>query len=126
MQMTSPTGLTIDSPSEGREYVGEARSTLPRCAEWGAFHTAGLSLTLNLTTNSTIPISQPLSCVSLSCANLSLSLTLQISQWSSSIETASSDYRFSGVSNLRNEIACVACVELRCRLANAGRQNSLY
>ena len=59
--------------------------------------TAGLSLTLNLTTNSTIPVSQPLSCVSLSCANLSLSLTLQISQWSSSIETTSSDYRFSGV-----------------------------
>ena len=53
--------------------------------------TAGLSLTLNLTTNSTIPVSQPLSCVSLSCANLSLSLTLQISQWSSSIETTSSD-----------------------------------
>ena len=59
--------------------------------------TAGLSLTLDLTTNSTIPVSQPLSCVSLSCANLSLSLTLQISQWSSSIETTSSDYRFSGV-----------------------------
>ena len=59
--------------------------------------TAGLSLTLNLTSNSTIPVSQPLSCVSLSCANLSLSLTLQISQWSSSIETTSSDYRFSGV-----------------------------
>ena len=59
--------------------------------------TAGLSLTLNLTTNSTLPVSQPLSCVSLSCANLSLSLTLQISQWSSSIETTSSDYRFSGV-----------------------------
>ena len=59
--------------------------------------TAGLSLTLNLTTNSTIPVSQPLSCVSLSSANLSLSLTLQISQWSSSIETTSSDYRFSGV-----------------------------
>ena len=58
--------------------------------------TAGLSLTLNLTTNSTIPVSQPLSCVSLSCANRSLSLTLQISQWSSSIETTSSDYRFSG------------------------------
>ena len=53
--------------------------------------TAGLSLTLNLTTNSTIPVSQPLSCVSLSCANLSLSLTPQISQWSSSIETTSSD-----------------------------------
>ena len=53
--------------------------------------TAGLSLTLNLTTNSTIPVSQPLSCVSLSCANLSLSLTSQISQWSSSIETTSSD-----------------------------------
>ena len=32
-----------------------------------------------------------LSCVSLSCANLSLSLTSQISQWSSSIETTSSD-----------------------------------
>ena len=48
--------------------------------------TAGLSLTLNLTTNSTIPVSQPLS-----CANLSLSLTPQISQWSSSIETMSSD-----------------------------------
>ena len=59
--------------------------------------TAGLSLTLNLTTNSTIPVSQPLSCVSLSCANLSLSLTLQISQWSSSIETTSPDCRFSGV-----------------------------
>ena len=53
--------------------------------------TAGLSLTLNLTTNSTIPVSQPLSCVSLSCANLSSSLTSQISQWSSSIETTSSD-----------------------------------
>ena len=53
--------------------------------------TAGLSLTLNLTTNSTIPVSQPLSCVSLSCANLSLSLTSQISQWSSSIETTLSD-----------------------------------
>ena len=53
--------------------------------------TAGLSLTLNLTTNSTIPVSQLLSCVSLSCANLSLSLTSQISQWSSSIETTSSD-----------------------------------
>ena len=53
--------------------------------------TAGLSLTLNLTTNSTIPVSQPLSCVSLSCANLSLSLMPQISQWSSSIETKSSD-----------------------------------
>ena len=59
--------------------------------------TAGLSLTLNLTTNSTIPVSQPLSYGSLSCANLSLSLTSQISQWSSSIETTSSDYRFSGV-----------------------------
>ena len=44
--------------------------------------TAGLSLTLNLTTNSTISVSQPLYCLSLSCANLSLSLTLQISQWS--------------------------------------------
>ena len=54
--------------------------------------TAGLSLTLNLTTNSTIPVSQPLSCVSLSCANLSLSLTLQIYQWSSSIETTSPDH----------------------------------
>ena len=54
--------------------------------------TAGLSLTLNLTTNSTIPVSQPLSCVSLSRANLSLSLTSQISQWSSSIETTSSDH----------------------------------
>ena len=53
--------------------------------------TAGLSLTLNLTTNSTIPVSQPLSCVSLSCPNLSLSLTSQFSQWSSSIETTSSD-----------------------------------
>ena len=53
--------------------------------------TEGLSLTLNLTTNSTIPISQPLSCVSLACANLSLSLTSQFSQWSSSIETTSSD-----------------------------------
>ena len=53
--------------------------------------TAGLSLTLNLTTNSTIPVSQPLSCVSLSCANLSLSLTSQFSQWTSSIETTSSD-----------------------------------
>ena len=53
--------------------------------------TAGLLLTLNLKTNSTIPVSQPLSCVSLSCANLSLSLTSQISQWSSSIETMSSD-----------------------------------
>ena len=52
--------------------------------------TAGLSLTLNLTPNSMIPVSQPLSCVSLSCANLSLSLTSQISQWSS-IETTSSD-----------------------------------
>ena len=52
--------------------------------------TAGLSLTLNLTTNCRIPISQPLSCVSLSCANLSLSLTSQISQWSSLIETTSS------------------------------------
>ena len=54
--------------------------------------TAGLSLTLNLTTNSTIPVSQPLSWVSLSCANLSLSLTSQFSQWSSSIETTSSDH----------------------------------
>ena len=54
--------------------------------------TAGLSLTLNLTTNSTIPVSQPLSCVSLSCANLSLSLMSQFSQWSSSIETTSSDH----------------------------------
>ena len=53
--------------------------------------TAGLSLTLNSTTNSTIPVSQPLSYVSLSSANLSLSLTSQISQWSSSIETTSSD-----------------------------------
>ena len=53
--------------------------------------TAGLSLTLNLTTNSTIPVSQPLSCVSLSCANLSLSPMSQFSQWSSSIETTSSD-----------------------------------
>ena len=54
--------------------------------------TAGLSLTLNLTTNSRIPVSQPLSCVSLLCANLSLSLTSQFSQWSSSIETTSLDH----------------------------------
>ena len=52
---------------------------------------AGLSLTLDLTTNSTVPVSQPLSCISFSCANLSLSLTSQIFQWSSSIETTSSD-----------------------------------
>ena len=48
--------------------------------------TAGLSLTLNLTTNFTIPIAQPLS-----CTNLSLSLTSQISQWTSSIEITSLD-----------------------------------
>ena len=72
------------------DKIGEYTSGVRFTTRYRAL-TAGLSLTLNLTTNSTIPVSQPLSCLSLSCANLSLSLMSQISQWSSSIETTSSD-----------------------------------
>ena len=79
----TPPGDKIGEYTSGVRFTTRCRALSP---------TARLrTVTLNLTTNSTIPVSQPLSCLSLSCANLSLSLMSQISQWSSSIETTSSD-----------------------------------
>ena len=74
-------GLINEGQSHARPWQYTVRGVTTHCH----------ALTLNLTTNSTIPVSQPLLCVSLSCANLSLSPMSQISQWSSLIETTSSD-----------------------------------